>query len=634
MDDSSGRVLVVSAAHDSRASWQFALEQVGFAVEVATDGAHCLRLLQQPGLFDLLLLDLAAVGDDGMQLLRAVGEQFSALAIIVLTEQNEFETTAWPMLLDAHTHLRKPRTADQFAAVVATVLRQRRSEQAEAQFAALHPLVLISERLNRQLDLPRLYEQIVATACELLHARQVVLVRRAADTRLTAVAGAAGSLANPQIWQPIANWIDVHQEMIVLGTGRKTPQGLDLPASAAQSVLIGAPLLAQDRLLGVLLVDIDRNGLLPPIAHAEMLAVLTRLAAIALENAELHTSVVRSEARYRALLEHARDAVLLIDRDATAVLEANAAVLTLSGYARDELLALAPAALIATIDEFARPGRLATEFETKLRTRDGQDVQVSVGVSDVIHDGVHYCLLILRDIGERQRLVQQVVQAEKLSGMGRVSASIAHEVNNPLQGLQSSLSLLVERSMSEEKRTQLLHMAQKQVGQLIGVVQHMMDLHRPINEGMRPVSLHELIEAVLALLAARLHEHSIVVDRDLESALPRVRAVSSQLKQVLTNLVLNAIEAMPGGGTLTVRTHAVGLAPVREVVVDVVDTGRGIAADKLKNIFEPFYSTSTERTGLSLAVSYTIIEQHRGTISVQSSDQGTTFSVALPALEL
>lgn len=238
-----------------------------------------------------------------------------------------------------------------------------------------------------------------------------------------------------------------------------------------------------------------------------------------------------------------------------------------------------------------------------------------------------------RHLGVHQRQAKQLAQAEKIAGMGRLSASIAHEINNPLQALQSSLKLLTERSLAEGKREQILHMANEQVGRLVGVVQQMMDLHRPaVYDGLRPVSTHELLESVLTLLAPQLQERGIVVERDWESALPRVRGVSSQLKQVFGSLILNAIDAMPEGGQLTVRTRRIDSTGNSQVQIEFADTGPGIAAQDLLHIFEPFYSTHAARTGLGLATSYSIVEQHAGALFVESSADGATFRVVLPAL--
>jgi signal transduction histidine kinase len=152
---------------------------------------------------------------------------------------------------------------------------------------------------------------------------------------------------------------------------------------------------------------------------------------------------------------------------------------------------------------------------------------------------------------------------------------------------------------------------------------------------MRPVALHEVLEGVLALAAPQLQHSRIEIEREWADQLPWVRAIANHLRQVFLNLVLNAVEAMPQGGRLTIRTRFeeghTGQAP-RLVVVEFADTGPGIPDEELQTIFEPFYTTKTQRTGLGLSISYSIIEQHEGTLSVTTTSEGATFRVALPAL--
>jgi signal transduction histidine kinase len=235
------------------------------------------------------------------------------------------------------------------------------------------------------------------------------------------------------------------------------------------------------------------------------------------------------------------------------------------------------------------------------------------------------------DAGARQQSAQRLAQTEKLAGMGRLAASIAHEINNPLQAVQNSLHLLANRSLSDEKRTRYFGMAQEQVERLVSLVQRMLNFYQPAREGMRPTAIHPLLEQVLRQSAEQLERCGIVVERDWAEGLPRVMGIGSHLKQVFQNLTINAIEAMPRGGRLVVHTRAAAEAE-GIVLIEFSDTGPGIPASALHAIFEPFYTTKNDGSGLGLAISYSIIEQHGGMLSVQSGGARTTFRVTLPAL--
>jgi two-component system NtrC family sensor kinase len=632
-----GRVLVVDDELWIQSVCRAALEKMGFVVETCSDGTTALEILSSLHPPDLLLLDLHIPGLEGIEVLRKAQQSGHLVTVIVMTGYASLESTAEATLLGAQAILLKPFTPQELQMVVEEVFRKRNADRDAAQLAALHPLIGMSERLLGQLELPRLYEQIVGTAVDALHADRALLVLTHGDERLEAVAHVAvdGVDDAVSVWhEQVAEWVIKRPLPLLLDVDTVLPNELIEVAPARQSQsLLCVPLIARHKVVGVLLAEKLHAKHAFTTAHQEQLVLLASLGAIALENAQLHTSVARSEARYRALLEHAQDVVLLLDKDATAILEVNAAAVTVSGYTREQLLDLSPRRLFSQLgyDRLGkseqRDGR-AEEFEADLQTQGGGVVPVSVAMNEIVHDGTWYLLLVARDISERKRMAQRLAQAEKLAGMGRMTASIAHEVNNPLQALQSSLNLLVDRPMSEEKRAQILRMAHEQVGQLVGIVQHMMDLYRPMREGMRPVSPHEMLEAVLSLLGPRLEEHNITVQRDLEDYLPRVRGVSSQLKQVFASLVLNGIDAMPDGGTLTIRTYHHN----QLVNIEIADTGKGIPPEDLKSIFEPFYSTRSERTGLSLAVSYGIVEQHEGTLTVRSGPEGAAFCVTLPAI--
>ena len=230
---------------------------------------------------------------------------------------------------------------------------------------------------------------------------------------------------------------------------------------------------------------------------------------------------------------------------------------------------------------------------------------------------------------ELKRSQAQLVQAEKLAAMGRLAASIAHEINNPLQAIHNCLHLTLKKPLNEDKKTRYLGMAQEEVDRLITIVQRMLEFYRPSREGMAPTDVHAIIENVLALSSKRLQRGRITVTKKLASDLPNISAVSDQLKQVFLNLVINAIEAMPQGGELCIETKLSedgdGLS------MALTDTGVGLSEKELENIFEPFFTTKATGTGLGLSVSYGIIERHGGRIEVQSElGKGATFTVYLP----
>jgi signal transduction histidine kinase/RNase P/RNase MRP subunit p29 len=231
---------------------------------------------------------------------------------------------------------------------------------------------------------------------------------------------------------------------------------------------------------------------------------------------------------------------------------------------------------------------------------------------------------------ELEKSQDQLIRAGKLTATGKLAASLAHEINNPLQAIQNCLHLVMRKSsLDEHKRQAYLAMAQEEVQRLIDLVERMLDFSRPSEEGRAPVDIKAIVDDVLSLAGKRLQQAKVVVHEDATSPLPLVEGTSSLLKQVFLNIIINASEAMPSGGDLYIDTA--GDEKRGEVSISFTDTGEGIPVAELASIFDPFYTTKARGTGLGLSISHTIIERHGGRIDVRSElGKGSTFVVRLP----
>ncbi len=228
---------------------------------------------------------------------------------------------------------------------------------------------------------------------------------------------------------------------------------------------------------------------------------------------------------------------------------------------------------------------------------------------------------------ELERSQAQLIQVEKLAATGRLAASLAHEINNPLQAIHNCLHLVINRPLTDDKKKYYLGLAQTEVERLITLVQRTLEFYRPSQGRASATDVNRLIENVLALTSKRLEHGRVQVHTQLQPDLPSITAVPDQLTQVCLNLIINAVEAMPTGGTLTI----VSAQRDNWLAIEIQDTGTGLAPAEAARIFEPFYTTKADGTGLGLAVSYGIIQQHGGRIEVKSvPSQGTTFTVLLP----
>ena len=272
-----------------------------------------------------------------------------------------------------------------------------------------------------------------------------------------------------------------------------------------------------------------------------------------------------------------------------------------------------------------------------------EHLEMEVTAADVRgpHGSVVATVSAMQDVGrlrelERRRLEQVLFDTEKLAATGRLAASIAHEINNPLEAVQNSLYLLSRTVPEGAPERSFLDIATRETQRMSRILRQMLGFYRPTTS-MGPTDINALVTEAETLIAKRLRENSVRIEKELLPTLPLIRASADQLKQVLLNLFLNATEAMPKGGRLIVATQTGGGGELDAYSADVVridvrDTGTGISEETVARIFEPFFSTKMEKgTGLGLWVSHGIVQAHGGTLKVRSrSGQGTTFTITLP----
>jgi len=349
-------------------------------------------------------------------------------------------------------------------------------------------------------------------------------------------------------------------------------------------------------------------------------------------------NLLRSRNLLRAIFDGLEDGLLLLDRHGT-VLALNKAMAGLLGSNPEALVNFPWDVLYPSIaPDF--PGQIATSALThgtserqriRYRHPDGTiralDIQIIV-----LHYPAHtidQIILHVIDVTEHLLLQAQVIENERFAANGRLAASVAHEINTPLQSLE--LSLQIAQTASDADRRTFLSDAREELQRVGRIVRQFLDLYRPGSTAYSLVDLNALIERILLLTSKQLKDRKVTIERHLQERLPPVRGHADELIQVLLNLTINAIDAMPDGGTLHVCTRASPHAPAPNLTLTVRDTGSGINADLLPRVFEPFVTTKANGTGLGLSISRQIIRQHGGDITVESlTGVGSTFTLTLP----
>ena len=230
---------------------------------------------------------------------------------------------------------------------------------------------------------------------------------------------------------------------------------------------------------------------------------------------------------------------------------------------------------------------------------------------------------------ELQKVNKQLLHAEKLSALGQLSASIAHEFNNPLMGIRNTLEQVRQGTKLEDSLSELVELSINESNRVMNLSQQLKDFYRPSSGTPRPLNLHNAIDDMLMLKKNDFHKENIQLKKEYADCFPDVNVVEDQFKQVILNLLQNANEACPRGGTLTIRTRNLDST----VEVEIEDTGQGIPQDHMEKIFDPFFTTKGEvkGTGLGLSVSYGIIKRHEGDLRVKSTKgKGSQFVITLP----
>jgi PAS domain S-box-containing protein len=349
--------------------------------------------------------------------------------------------------------------------------------------------------------------------------------------------------------------------------------------------------------------------------------------------------------RLAAIVESSDDAIA--SKDLNGIITSwNRSAEKLFGYKAEEIIGK-PVTLIippelhqdeVMILSKIRRGEKIHHFETIRLHKNGERIEVSLTISPVKDENgnVIGAAKIIRNITETNRIERALHTTEKLAAAGRMAATVAHEINNPLEAV-TNLVYLAKRDLSENhKVTGYLELASRELDRVAHITRQTLGFYRDTSSPTR-FDVTETLDDLLLLYEKRLESRGIKVLKQYEKDL-EITALAGEIRQAFSNLITNAIDAMPGGGTLVLRvskSHASDGSYLHGVRITVLDTGSGIEPKHKKNIFQPFFTTKTDvGTGLGLWITHGIIEKHRGTIRMKSrtgqDSHGTAFSIFLP----
>ncbi len=526
---------------------------------------------------NLLLVDIRMPGMDGFQVMQLARQQQPDLAVMMITGHGTIELAVEALRGGADGITLKPFTANELLQSVHRALEQNHLKREMSRLHTLQPLFEFTNQLFSEATLTRLRRLVVETTCAHLHGTAALLYE----------------------WQP----------------GR-APSNSHLVQAVKKQLFFPKP-SANDP------------------AEQEILQALASMLLAAKQRKEPELLDLQTAHGPRFLM--VAPATLRIPHSRSkAVKDEGGASHSTTGEQYSSLS-------LAVVRGYVEMGNLPIESQKGAPFTPADQELLSI-LSHQAATALENALLTaelrsyIRQLKDSQRLL---LQAEKMATAGRLMASIAHEINNPLQAVQNCLHLSRRSDLKPDSRQEYLEMAQTELERLSKTVQRMLDFYRPASIERQPTDIHLTLQRVIGLLSKKLDDSRVQIVYNFDPALPQIPAVTDQLQQVFLNLILNAAEAMPGGGCLTISTSA---ANKKGIEITFQDNGPGIDPKISKRLFEPFTSAKVGGTGLGLSISYGIIAAHGGTLQLVDplparagktgaapTSKGACFRIRLPA---
>jgi PAS domain S-box-containing protein len=361
----------------------------------------------------------------------------------------------------------------------------------------------------------------------------------------------------------------------------------------------------------------------------------------------------KSEKRYRMLFNAAQDSVLVLDAEGR-IVDVNQGGEQLYGYAPAEMRGrrlvdfMTPDSVPLFRQRFRELRRLETADEQmRIIRKDGRTANIWCKCTPFTDNRGNFegVLVYDRDITRTKLLQEQLIRSERLAATGQLAASIAHEINSPLQGVIGLIDVMKKSHRDDQKLLKNLILLEGAFDSIRKTVKNLLDLNRPGKQLLQSMDINRVIENTLALVRSNLKKNRIDVRLELASVLPKVNGSPQQISQVLMNLINNAVEAISGvsqngggsefhrvkGGSIVFRTASRNL----RVVIEVEDSGPGISKEDLQHVFDPFYTGKKKMgMGVGLSICHGILSEHNGTITASNRPGGgAVFIIDLPATQ-
>jgi PAS domain S-box-containing protein len=352
--------------------------------------------------------------------------------------------------------------------------------------------------------------------------------------------------------------------------------------------------------------------------------------------------------RYKELFDNVAEGVFIFNGDGQ-LIESNERVLESTGYTKEELLDLNISDLVETdqvpfVQKMMRQVSRQKEdrFELRLKAKDESFIPNEINCRYVSYLGEFCFLCVARDVTQTKMLQNQLIRSERLAATGQLAASIAHEINSPLQGITALLNVIQTKYKKDKKLLEKLDLVKSAFESIRDTVRNLIDLNRPGKEKKQPIDINQVIENTSMLVRSYLTKSRVKINLNLAAKNPQLTGSPQQLGQVLMNLINNAVESITAAPEfqeklIEVPTHSGKIFidtfnQDKELIIRVKDSGPGISKKDLEHIFDPFFTKKkTMGMGVGLSICHGIIEDHRGYIVAENAtDGGAIFTIRLP----
>ncbi len=542
--------------------------------------------------------------------------------------------------------------------------RKKKEEEIQKSLSEQKALYHIGNMLSSAIDINDVFQTIVRSGLEITNTPAGSLAlydEEKGELELTAVHGFSPEFSSKATrWKVRPGGLTsriLSQKQSVVVPDITEESAMDTRVIFAEGIrsLVATPLTTENKIVGILYVD-DYKPRIFTKRDISILELLATQATIAIKKAKIREQLQQNNQKLKQtmdylqnVLDNSADMIITTDIENN-VVEFNKGAQEILGYTQNESVGKPLCGFFANpvhcnqlLEKIKQEGKISNQ-ETQFATKENKIIDISITLSQLKDTSGNMIgtVGISRDITEFKRTQAQLVQAGKLAGIGQLAAGIAHEINNPLSGVLGYAKRLMKKAEDEEiKKTPGFESFQREMKLIVDsalrckkIIDGLLKFSRTSDTVSMAVNINEVIDEALILFGNQLSSQNIELNKILSPNIPTIRANHTQIQQVFTDIIINAIQAMPNGGVLTIATRPVNSSAVE---IEFTDTGEGISKENLPKIFEPFFTTREpgKGTGLGLYMIYRILQGHHGHIDVKSEiGKGATFVITLPVADV